>query len=212
MTVVQRSPNIGLAIRMQRVATAPAAAPSTDGGGGPIPGDPQPPVWARWFDDEDAPATDIRVETFVAAGGYTQGWFAEGPMVACVAGGVEVEWDVTFVPTLWDTGGTVIWEGAALTSNLPLAVAPGDDPMPPTRSFMLPDFGDVVPTMYWPHQWRDFDFGTVYEPCMVAAGNTLSVVPELGSCPGVLEATAKIGATVLGTVRLTVYLEVTIPE
>ena len=212
MTVVQRSPNLGLTLRMQRLAP-PAVAPVVDDGGGPLPGDAQPPVWARWFDDADAPATEIQLETYVDTLGYPHGRFAVGPAVAVVVGGIEVTWEVTFVPTLWNTAGTVIWEGTALDSTLPLAISPGDNPTPPTRSITLPTFGEAEPSMYWPHEWRGYaNYDTVYEPLMVAAGNTLTVALETGGSPGVLEAVAKIGTTVMGTVRLTAYLEVSVPE
>lgn len=201
-----RTVDLGLALqRVQAVAVTPVAS-------APVAGDPQPPVWARWFDDADAPATDIRIETFREAAGFLQGWFSEGPAVAHVEGGIAVEWDVTFVPTLWDPSGSVIWEGDVLSSTLPLAASPGDPPLPPLRAIVPPTFGAAEPTMYWPHQWRDYAFDVLYEPSMVAAGNTLSVAIVLGGCPGVLEATARVGALVLGTVRLTAYLEVSVPD
>lgn len=209
MTVIQRTPNLGLTLRMQRIA-APAVAPAAGDGG--LPGDPQPPVWARWFDDADEPATEIQLETYMGSGGVPLGRFVVGPVVAHVAGGVDVEWEVTFVPTLWAEGtGDVLWTGDVLASTLPLAVAPGDNPTPPTRAIVLPDLGGESPSFYWPHSWRDAPIGTVYEPLMVAVGNTLTVALETGSSPGVLEAVAKVGTTVLGTVRLTAYLEITVP-
>ena len=208
---VQQVPGrtVDLSMRLQRVPVAPAVAPAA----APVPGDPQPPVWVGWFDGADEPATEIQLETYVDTLGFPHGRFVVGPALAHVAGGVDVQWDVTFVPTLWNSGGSVIWEGAALESTLPLIVELGDSPVPPTRSITLPTFGDAEPSMYWPHEWRGYsNYDTVYEPLMVAAGNTLSVALETGGSPGVLEAAARVGATVLGTVRLTAYLEVSVPD
>ena len=187
---------VDLAMRLQRVADAPA--PAT---GAPGPATPVAPRWVGWS-DEGSPATSQQTGRAYGLDPYVAwGNPSNMPFVAWVDGAVSVDWSVSFVPTFWKTGVGVIWEGDALESMHP--PEGGYLGFPAVRDVALPDLtsdGGPSPGYFFQHEADPSKYGLAFEPVLLAAGNTITLAPQPETCPGVLTATASVAGVEVGEV------------
>jgi len=197
MKTVQRSPDLGIGIRLQRLApvsTPGAVTPSTP---------PGTPYWWGW-DDEKHKHTSALERLWNDAS--TPAYFP-GAWVAVVEGATSVTWTTEFVPTVWfiSTGETVakiVWQGDPVVSHLP-----------PTGALVTPEVlfaavltplpdplstgeGDIAYTAYWAG-------ADPASPLLIADGNTLTVVADSIPVTGILTAKASVGGVSVGVVTLT---------
>jgi len=209
--IVQRSPDLGLGIKLQRLSEPPKPQKPAD----PLPPpppvvEPSPPWWWGWFGEDGERRT--RLETTHSNGdpamdGRLGYW--PGVWTATVDGASAVTWIVEFTPMLWlgqwdeptneVVSVVVAWEGKPTRWDLPpvtplplpedlFALAPFDLPDP--VSYLGEDF---TPVTYWS--------GPVTAlPLAIAAGNTLCVVQDSRGVSGALRASAFFNGTALGEV------------
>lgn len=207
--IIQRSPDLGLRIKLQRndVQAKQAVA---DG-----------PWWAQWYGSDGQRLKALEVEHFIPADGGGEVWrprYRDGLWVAVVEAVVAVSWRVTFTPVInvyvRDMGAPSrerkeIWRGQAVSFTLSEPFSAGDvlDPYPPAR-VVLPDVikvGDrqISVYSYWPTGILGVDIGPgVSMPVVVAAGNTLSVAAGSHALTGELRAVAAVGGTEVGAVSI----------
>lgn len=194
MTVVQRSPNLGINIRLQPLTEAPKV----------IAVSPKPPVWWGWRNEKSEPETVLTTTWDDAA---TPPGYFPGMWCAFVENATAVDWEITYTPKIWFNGvwtdfkEVIAWTGKPITKKLPPAMA-GSAVLFDTADVALPDpleVGENSVTLsgYWPE-------AVVGIPLVIASGNSLSVRPYNGSPTGVLVAKASVKGKVLGTVQLTI--------
>lgn len=197
MTVVQRSPDLGINIRLQRLApvsTGVVAAPATP---------PGAPYWWGWNDEKHKHTTSLERLWDDAS---TPAYFP-GEWVAVVDGATAVTWTVQFTPTVWfigtgETVANILWQGDPIVSRLPPS---GSLPTPSTlfatEPTPLPDplttnEGDIPYATYWAGL-------NPTTPLLIATGNTLSVLADSVPVTGVLTAKATVDGAIVGVVTLT---------
>lgn len=201
MTVVQRSPNLGINIRLQPLteASKPALAAK-----------PKPPYWWGWKNAKREAETVLEAvfnEAAVPPG------YGPGLWCAVVENAVSVVWSVTYTPKIWFNGSysdfeeIVAWTGTPIHFALPPSTIPDSSTLFDTADVALPDplevNGNTIPmSSYWPEAVAGI-------PLVIATGNSLSVMPYTGSPPGVLTATASVNGKVVGLVQLTIKRVVT---
>lgn len=202
MTVVQRSPNLGINIRLQRLA-APVAAPVPPA----VKPDPakalKPPYWWGWG-SEGGNVGDRTTELTTVWEELTAVGYDPGLWIAKVEDTVSVVWQVVFTPMVWFNGApsgdveVLAWTGDPTAFQSPPERPEDVSFYPPYAA--LPDPLVVgVTSMSFGHYWAG-DLTSV--PLSVGAGNTLSVRLEKGSPSGLLVATAFVGGAKLGEVSL----------
>ena len=190
--IIQRSPDLGIGIRLQPVRQAVKQVP------------PKPPYWWGW-DVLGVAATELEAphEQDVLRA-YWPGLWA-----ALVEGATTVAWQIEFTPVVWvswfpDPEAILAWQGQPVSWVLP---PDGTLPEPGVifapAKVALPDpltvgTSEIALDSYWYG-----GAGGVPLPLCVAAGNTLSVSPEAGSISGILVAKALLLGATLGTVQLT---------
>lgn len=190
MTTIQRSPDLGIGIRLQRIVEAkPVAAPSLK---------PQPPYWWGWSDKPNNPVTFLEIERQE----YPTTYFPPGLWVAVVEGATQVTWEVTFTPKIWgDTDPSdrihlVEAAGKAIPVALPklgTAVIGADLFVTDSISFTAVLKGGGY----------EREFTTVGElPLIVASGNTISVMSKSIDLTGIITAIASVDGKVIGKAEL----------
>lgn len=236
MTVIQRTPNLGIGIRLQREGTGPSGG--SNGGLSAGSGSAQPPHWAGYIDASGRPMTDLAYD--FDPGGSSR--LVAGVWVGVVPGVAEVEWEVRYalrwLDHYWD------WDDDAVK---PVRIELGEETYPATApqqqpattpSYTQPDWWYetlAMPQLYhqdpWPGvlvrrevpQEDGYNKKAIgYLPTVIRAGNTLCVrIPQaFGEAEpltdedweagwrfspvwaGLLTATARYGATTLGTITL----------
>lgn len=210
MTVIQRTPNLGIGIRMRRVSAAPAAAAAP----GPDPTG-ETPVWVGMGED-----TAIVVHTLEED---VCNQYPVGVWTGAVAGLADVEWSAVFTPVItaresMEGPATEVWRGSAVALVVP-PVPVGGHPYPPTY-FTIPNpleiFGfEYEPTAYWTNAWlwtRLFVTGSGSTVALagpsVFVSNGVLIVSTWGRCmSGELVATATRGGVELGQLSLTLVAE-----
>ncbi|MEN9437900.1 MAG: hypothetical protein RIR09_2555 [Pseudomonadota bacterium] len=200
---IQRTPDLGIGIRLQRLPVAQVVAQQQ----------PEPPWWWGWMDEDGKRITALEaVREPHAAGRPYEHW--PGLWVAVVEGAAAVQWEVSFTPTLWfdspSTGDeiTVAWKGKPVALQLPPALPAEPDALFAPATVQLPPSLDIdgveVPAWdYWSGAWDTAGFPNLPIPKITAAGNTLSVAQDSRSMSGVLIARALVDSAPLGTVTLT---------
>lgn len=196
MTVVQRSPNLGINIRLQPLAEAPKAV---------LVAKPKPPVWWGWRNEKSEPETVLTTTWDDAA---TPPGYFPGMWCAFVENATSVDWEVTYTPKIWfsnvwtDFKEIVAWTGSPITKKFPPVIVADSAVLFDTADVVLPDpiiikGNELAMSGYWPE-------AVVGIPLVIASGNSLSVRPYNGSPTGVLVAKASVKGKVLGTVQLTI--------
>lgn len=207
MTVIQRTPNLGIGIRMRRVSAAPAAAaaPGPDPVGGT-------PVWVGMDG-----ATEIEVQALDSAACNA---YPIATWSGVVEGVTDVVWSVAFTPVITIQMEAALgpetfeaWRGPTVALTVP--PVPGiDHPYPPTF-FPVPSPLVVAGTEYFPASyWANsplwdllFLYGSddsiaIAGPSVFVANGAL-IVSTWGRCmSGELLATASRGGVVLGQLSL----------
>lgn len=194
MTVVQRSPNLGINIRLQPLSEAPKVLAIA----------PKPPVWWGWRNADKSPATELLAEWNEAATFQTYG---TGMWCAVVENAPEAAWEIEFLPKIWFMGlysdfkEIVAWTGKPVKWSLAPAPVPVSNTLFDQKMIELPDpmmIGDspVPLSSYWQGQVMGL-------PLLIASGNTLSAMAYPGSPTGILTATAFVRGKRLGSVQLT---------
>lgn len=200
---IQRTPDLGIGIRLQRLPVAQAVQQVVA-----QPQQPEPPWWWGWLDEDGQRATSLEVRHGPHAVDMPSEYWP-GLWVAVVEGATAVRWNVSFTPTIWFAGdGTeVVWEGEPVELQLPATLPAEPDTLftPPTVT--LPDplaigGSDVSPWTYWPNAGDTPGFPRVPIPKLVAANNTLTVAQGDKSVSGVLAANAYVDNVGVGSVNL----------
>lgn len=209
---IQRTPDLGIGIRLQRLPVAQAVQQVVQP---PLP--PEPPWWWGWLDEDGKRITSLEVQHGPHAVDMPSEYWP-GLWVAVVEGAMAVRWDVSFTPTIWfagvdpDADAEVVWEGEPVEMQLPATLPAEPDTLftPPTVT--LPDplaigGSDVSPWTYWPGAGDTAGFPNLPIPKITAAGNTLSVAQSDKSVSGVLAANAYVdnvgaGSVGVGSVNL----------
>lgn len=189
MKVVQRTPDLGIGIRLQKlVATAPSLPPKG-------------PYWFGWEKSgSDAFVNEVTtIWDTIKNPAYLPGIFC-----ATVDNASQVDWQVEYLPKIWFKGyeshdkEIVAWTGSTVQIALPKIQ--NKDYVP--ARIVLPDplvveHSSIPLVVYWS--------GSVAPlPLIIATGNSLSVVPYYGSPSGVLTATASVSGNKVGVVQLTI--------
>ena len=209
--IIQRSPDLGLRVRLQRLPTVPEQLA------------PDPPFWQGWQDGQGQRKSAIEVNCDRKETGYRR-LLGYGPSlwVAVVERVPAVTWRVLFTPMVWfdedasmpgpASGGTnqpePVWIGDALEYGLPQPNLADLGPRLKPRQVELPatlkiDGEEVEADRYWEDGYKAEGFPMLPAPLFISAGNTLSVRAELTSMSGLIEARASVGGKEIGTVRLT---------
>lgn len=206
MTVIQRTPNLGIGIRMRRVSAAPAAAaaPGPDPVGGT-------PVWVGMDG-----ATEIEVRALDSA---TCNAYPIATWSGVVEGVADVVWSVAFTPVISVSIESLeiyreeVWRGATVTLTVPPVPVPGH-PYPPTYypvpNPLVVSGNEYRPWDYWAREslweplflWGEGDSVALAGPSVFVANGAL-VVSAWGRCmSGELVATAFRGGVELGQLSL----------
>lgn len=204
---IQRTPDLGIGIRLQRLPVAQAVQQVVQ---------PEPPWWWGWMDEDGQRATALEVRYGSHAVDMPSEYWP-GLWVAVVEGATAVRWEVSFTPTIWfagnDAGAQVVWEGDPVELRLP-----GELPAEPAALFTpatatLPDplviGGTDVPVWtYWYENYPLPGFPSLPVPKMIAAGNTLSVAQGDKSVSGVLVGKAYVDGVGVGSVTMALMREI----
>lgn len=209
--VIQRSPDLGLRVRLQRLPTAPEQLA------------PDPPYWQGWQDGQGQRRSTIEVNCDRSESG-SRGLRGYGPSlwVAVVERVPAVTWHVSFTPMVWfdkdasmpgpPSGETPqpepVWIGGPLKYELPQSDLADLGPRLKPRQVELPatlkiDGSEKRAERYWEGAYAIEGFPMLSAPLFISAGNALSVRAELTSMSGLIEARARVGVNEIGTVRLT---------
>ncbi len=216
--IVQRSPDLGLGIKLQRLPEAPKPQKPADPLPPPAVVEPSPPWWWGRYDEDDKRLTEITSEWGRAPDAY-YAWpmpvYGVGDTwVGVVEGVAAVSWRVTFTPRIWahdDYGLNIVWTG---DTPIEVTLPPGEPQYTTPARVTLPnplfvDGADRSPEYYWYDiNYTSFVDYQVPMPNVIAAGNTLSVTAETRSMSGVLEATAMYQDKDIGTLKLTLVRDV----
>lgn len=192
--IVQRSPDLGLGIRLQRLQEAKPAPQAQ----------PKPPFWWGWADSKDQQLTTLEV----LWNEFSSPAYFPGLWVAVVEDAVAVTWHLEYTPTVWFVGDgpgdveAIAWQGDPQTVQLPPSgKLPAPEVLFAPNYASLPDplrvgTTDIPLNGYWA--------GSVSTaPMFVAIGNTLSVTADSHSPSGILVAQAFVKGANVGTVKLT---------
>ena len=199
---IQRSPDLGLGIRLQRL---PVAAPAQK----VEPTSPKPPVWWGWEDEKGNNATKLSARWDSPPNAMSPDGYFPGVWAAVVENVASVEWEIVFTPKIWrepDGELTLAWEGDPVKVQLPLALPGTPSEIFDGQRVTLPTLTilaiTVEPSEYWLLGGRGTTFPDISMPTWVAAGNTLTVGQDHKSMSGTLIATAMVGTQKLGSVSL----------
>lgn len=201
--IIQRSPDLGIGIRLQRLPQAVQQAATR----------PQPPWWWGWMDENGQRAATLDVEWDRTVGPYLPDAYWPGHWVAVVDGAIAVRWDIEFTPQLCFGLGNVVWQGIPINLKLP-SVFPGTpstlfSPAKVTLPETLNLGGtDVNRWTYWTGSDQSPGFPEIPIPNLLAAGNTLSVMQGTQSMSGILEATAFVNDIAVGSVRISLVRQI----
>lgn len=197
---IQRSPDLGLGIRMQRLPQAVQQAPQT-------------PWWWGWMDASGLQASNLEVVWNPDVGPDLPNAYWPGLWVAVVEGAATVRWEIEFTPKVWfksdepDAMAEVLWRGPPISYDLPPALPDKPEALFTASFAALPDplsigGSDLSPWSYWAGAYYSPGFPNVPAPKLVAAGNTLSVAQDSKSMSGSLVAQAHVGGRKVGTATL----------
>lgn len=209
---VQRSPNLGLGIRMQRLPQSVQRLPqSVQQAFGP----PAAPWWWGWTDTNGQRLTTLGVVWDADVGVYRPDAYWPGLWVAVVEGATSVRWDVKFTPKIWfkeNTPGAkakLTWQGADITlpTGQTLPGAPTDLFTPAKVALPNPLDGEA-PWSYWEGAGYTDSVTYIPAPRVIAAGNTLSVAQDTQSMSGSLVAQAFVDDVSAGSVWLDLMREI----
>lgn len=184
MRVIQRTPDLGIGIKLQRATSGLT---------------PKAPYWFGWA------GADSFVSVLTTVWNQTKNpAYLPGMWCAVVENAVKVDWQIEYLPMLWFKGSEshnqeiVAWTGPEVQVSLPVTQAP--DYVPDTVA--LPDPLAVGNT----NIPRDVYWGDTIEslPLIIGTGNVLSVMPYFGSPSGILTARASVAGKSVGVVQLTI--------
>lgn len=210
MSIIQRSPDFALNIRLQRlpevqpqVVPKPLQPPVVE---------PKPPGWWGWQDADGKNETRLSVRWNEAAGpDYPYGYWP-GLWVAVVEGATEVKWDVQFIPRIWfqsydDPKIEIAWTGDPVRLEFPLDLPDTPETLFTPPRVPLPDplrLGgtDSSPYSYWTGAYYTPGFPNVPMPSVIAAGNALSVGQDTKAMSGTIVADASVSGRKIGSVTL----------
>ena len=209
---VQRSPNLGLGIRMQRLQPVSQAVQQAFTR-------PRPPWWWGWMDVNGQPATVLDVLWDAEVGPGMPNAYWPGMWVAVVEGATVVRWEVEFTPKVWFKGleagakTELMWEGKPIALQLPAVLPAAPEELFTPAKATLPDplktgGSDVSPWVYWDGAYSTPGFPNVSVPQVIAAGNTLSVAQDTKSMSGSLVAQAFVDDVSAGSVWLDLMREI----
>lgn len=155
--VIQRSPDFGLRIRLQRL---PAVVPNVAAAVVAPEVVTLPPWWWGYMDESDQHATTLEVTWDAPVAPTPSPAYWPGLWVAVVEGATEVTWEIEFTPTVWvkqaAVGSEVVvaWQGETIGLQLPHALPATPEVLFPATLIELPnplniDGSDVSAYTYW---------------------------------------------------------------
>jgi hypothetical protein len=193
---VQRSPDLGIGIRMKRL---PGGVPVIE---------PKAPVWWGWLDDDGKKATQLTTLWAATDPLYSFGYWP-GLWAAVVEDAATAQWQIEFTPKIWyEESGTTspVWTGDVIAWSLPPSLPDTAENLFTPKTVHLPavDFGNgpIEAYQYWPAGAYISTFESVPIPSVIASGNTCSVGQDSKSMSGTLVAKATVGRKPLGQVSL----------
>lgn len=212
--IIQRSPDLGIGIRLQRLPQAVQQAFAR-----PAPQPVQPPWWWGRMDAAGQRATTLTVQWDPAVGPDYPFAYWPGLWVAVVEGATAVRWDVKFTPKIWfkDWGdgaeSELVWTGEPIALQLPPALPAAPEALFTPALVTLPDplaiaESSVDAWTYWAGAYYTPTFPALPAPIVIAAGNTLSVAQDTKSMSGSLVANAFVDDVGVGAVWLDLMREV----
>ncbi|MES2948676.1 MAG: hypothetical protein V4858_09050 [Pseudomonadota bacterium] len=207
---IQRSPDLGLRIRLQRLPEEAVPAPQAQ---------PKPPIWLGWQDEEGKEATSLSARWDTPSNATSPDGYFPGVWVAVVDNAMAVEWDIEFTPKIWrETNGelTLAWEGRTVKLKRPSTLPDTPENLFDGQRVTLPVLTileeTVAPSEYWLLGGRGSEFPEVSMPTWIAAGNTLTVGQDHKSMSGTVVATATVGTQKVGSVTLDLVRVIADPE
>lgn len=197
--VIQRTPDLGIKIKLQRLPVVPDAVPAA---APPKPVEVLPPFWEGWLDDDGERMTDITESMNRHNADTRTRFFWQSVFVAVVDGASNVDWEIEFVPEAGSVAGDF---GEAQSYFLNSEAREG---VPRPQYEVLPT--EVAGEDTGWHYAMDFPIDRkfrplLYYPVFAAISNTLVVnlYDPRGTMPGLITATASINSVVVGVVTLT---------
>ncbi len=204
--VIQRTPDLGIKIKLQRLPVAPDAVPAA---APPKPVEVLPPFWEGRDDEDGVRQSTLSIGTSVKFAGeaiYT--YFDEALFVAVVDGAAQVDWSISLKPgrapgvgqgyvTAFVTElSSVLREGPQAPRCVVLEAVEGEDSCD-KRRIILNRYELDLPL-------DDDDHPLIYYPTFAAVGNTLVVGLHdvRATIPCKVEATASVAGVEVGTVVL----------
>lgn len=204
--VIQRTPDLGIKIKLQRLPVVPDAVPAA---APPKPVEVLPPFWEGRDDEDGVRQSTLSIGTSVKFTGeavYT--YFDEALFVAVVDGAAQVDWSISLEPgrahgavqgygTAFVTElSSVLREGPQAPRCVVLEAVEGEDSCD-KRRIILNKYELDLPL-------DDDDHPLIYYPTFAAVGNTLVVGLHdvRATIPCKVEATASVAGAEVGTVVL----------
>ena len=206
--VIQRTPDLGIKIKLQRLPVVPDAVPAA---APPKPVEVLPPFWEGRDDEDGVRQSTLSIGTSVKFTGeaiYT--YFDEALFVAVVDGAAQVDWSIlltpgrshgapvdgTYGPAFVTELSSVLREGPQAPRCEVLEAVEGEDSCD-KRRIILETYELDLPL-------DDDDHPLIYYPTFAAVGNTLVVGLHdvRATIPCKVEATASVAGAEVGTVVL----------
>ena len=203
--IIQRSPDLGVGIRLNKAVVAVAVAVVEKS-------NPKPPHWWGWAEANGDKLTKLEPRWGLYGIPNSPYGYWPGLWSAVVEGATSASWVVTFTPKVWlssDIGAPVedpSWEGEAIELALPQRLPQNPIALFEPQLVALPgiDFegSNVSSWFYWEGAYSTPSFPELPIPRIVGAGNTLSVYADSKCVSGTLVAKATVDGKLLGSVEL----------
>lgn len=204
--VIQRTPDLGIKIKLQRLPVVPDAVPAA---APPKPVEVLPPFWEGRDDEDGVRQSTLSIGTSAKfTGEAVYSYFDEALFVAVVDGAAQVDWSISLKPgrahgaaqgygTAFVTElSSVLREGPQAPRCVVLAAVEGEDSCD-KRRIILQKYELDLPL-------DDDDHPLIYYPTFAAVGNTLVVGLHdvRATIPCKVEATASVAGVEVGMVTL----------
>lgn len=201
--IVQRTPSLGLSIRLQRIAAEKPAQEIQVSA----------PRWAGYLTAAGEPMRDVSSLDWGGNSDATTAWVAEVP------GAITVDWDLSY--ELWLETLAFSDEGVGSVARVVVDVIPilTPEPTPQPAEGLDDDYPHHQPP--WPrvpterqvdHPVFGWQFVSAYLPAVIPAGNTLTVFLDRRPLwSGLLRARANVDGRAVGELTLALHLGVFSP-
>lgn len=204
--VIQRTPDLGIKIKLQRLPVVPDAVPAA---APPKPVEVLPPFWEGRDDEDGVRQSTLSIGTSIKfTGEALYSYFDEALFVAVVDGAAQVDWSISLKPGR--AHGNVQGYGPAFVTELSSVLREG--PQAPRCEVLETVEGEdscdkrriILKKYELDLPLDDDDHPLIYYPTFAAVGNTLIVGLHdvRATIPCKVEATASVAGAEVGTVVL----------